>query len=188
MDEYKPDFNNINAIAYDGDLRDQLKVLHEMLGTDITDIMSEAYQFGVKFTPNAEKILKYMSGMASKLTVALMKAKKNKGTLTPEEQADFDKISSLTTVLGNLQDRLNTVINKVKDVNKLNAELTEDGSKLGEEIMDSQEQFRAIRAGINAYGFLSKDPELAYLFENEKTKKEKDEKASKDISAQQANN
>lgn len=166
MDDNIQNLNDMNAIAFDGSLRDKLKTLHDMLGDEVTDVATNAYEFGIRFNSDSEKILKYMSSIASKLTLALMKARKSKENLSPEEQEDFDKIVYLTTVLGNLQDRLNTVINLSKQINDLNFQINEASIKLADEIMDSQEKFREVRANIDAYGFLSTNPELARLFED----------------------
>ena len=174
MNADKSGFNDINAIAYNGNLRDQLQVLHEMLGVEVTDIASDATKFGLKYSSDAEEVLLYMSRMASKLTLALSDARKSKEQLTQEEQEDYDRIKSLTDVIGNLQDKLNRVIKFSKQINDLNSQMSEYSMKLGEEIMNAQAKFREVRSGINAYGFLSDNPELARLFEEQRRQEDVD--------------
>jgi hypothetical protein len=175
MTDYKPDFNSINSIAYSGNLREQLATLHEMLGVEVTDIASNASQYGIKFSSDAEKVLTYMSTVASKLTLALMEAKQSKQTLTPEEQVDYDKVKGLTAIVGNLQDKLNRLIKTMQEVNELNLKINEQGMELGNYIMDAQEEFRNVRSRINAYGFFSANPELSYLFDEQSSDKNNNE-------------
>jgi regulator of replication initiation timing len=159
--------SDVNSIAYNGNLREQLKTLHEMLGLEVTDVASGAMEFGYKFRGDAEKVIKYLSKMASQLSIALQEARRGEKTLTSQEQEDYEKIKALTAVLGNLQDKLNRVIKSTDKINLQNEKLREQGVDLAEHIMQAQDSFRSVRAGINAYGFMSQDPLLAKLFEEE---------------------
>lgn len=172
MTSNAPNLSDENSIAYNGNLREQLKTLHEMLGFEVTDVASGAMEFGYKFRGDAEKVMKYLSSMASKLSIALQEARKTKDQLSPKEQEDFEEIKALTAVLGNLQDRLNRVIKTTEDINHQNEKLREQGVDLAEHIMQAQDSFRSVRAGINAYGFMSQNPELARLFEEQNKDKQ----------------
>ncbi len=159
--------SDVNSIAYNGNLREQLKTLHEMLGLEVTDVASGAMEFGYKFRGDAEKVMKYLSRMTSQLSIALQEARRGEKALTSQEQEDYEKIKALTAVLGNLQDKLNRVIKSTDEINLQNEKLREQGVDLAEHIMQAQDSFRSVRAGINAYGFMSQDPLLAKLFEEE---------------------
>lgn len=167
MNSNAPKLSNVNSIAYDGNLREQLKILHEMLGFEVTDVASGAMEFGYKFKGDAEKVMKYLSKMASQLSIALQEARKTGKQLSSQEQEDYERIKALTAVLGNLQDKLNRVIKTTEDINQQNEKLREQGVDLAEHIMEAQDSFRSVRAGINAYGFMSEDPLLVRLFEEQ---------------------
>lgn len=162
-----PDLKSVNSIAYDASLREQLEELHKMLGLEITDVATGAMEFGIKFNGDGERVLKFLSKMASQLSIALIEAKKQKVELTVEEKEDFERIKSLTAVLGNVQDKLNRVLKTSKEILFKNEEIGKQGMDLAEYIMDAQEQFRNVRASINAFGFLSNNPELAKLFDEQ---------------------
>lgn len=168
-----PVLSDVNSIAYNGNLRDQLRVLHEMLGVEVTDVATGAMEYGGKFTTDAENLLKYFSKVASNLSLALVSTKEKKGKLTAEEQKDYENISSLVAVIGNVQDKLNRVIKTSKKATEVNNQLSEEGMSLAEYIMDAQQQFRNVRSSINAYGFLSNNPELARLFAEQNDKEGK---------------
>ncbi|HEX9804127.1 MAG TPA: hypothetical protein VGA67_00435 [Candidatus Dojkabacteria bacterium] len=168
MNDDAPNLTDKNSIAYNHNLRTQLETLHNMLGSEVTDIAGNAMEFGFKFSNDAESVLKYMSKSASQLSIALINARNKGGELTAEEQKDYDNIKSLAAILGNLQDKLNRVIKLVKNANEINAQISEQGMSFADSVVKAQEQFREVRKDINDYGFLSKNPELASLFEEQK--------------------
>ncbi|MBN2016073.1 hypothetical protein JW766_04540 [Candidatus Dojkabacteria bacterium] len=158
---------DLNTIAYDRNLRDQLARLHEMLGVEITDVASGAMEYTTKFRPSAENTLKVMSKLASDLSVALIEAKGNKKVLSEEEREDYKAIEGVAETLGNLQYKLNKLIKSVKKFNENTEELQELGFRLAQDIMDAQDQFRNVRANMNALGHMSENPHLASLFESQ---------------------
>lgn len=164
MNDNPPNLTDVNSIAYNANLRDQLKRLHDMLGVEVTDMASGAMDYGVKFAADGDALLKYMSNLASELSIALISIRKKLTVLSYEEQQDYEKIKSLTAVIGNLQDKLNRVLKLVKSANDLNQQIHTQGVELADQIMEAQDEFSKVRASINAYGFLSDNPELAQLF------------------------
>jgi hypothetical protein len=176
MDYSAPDLSGVNGIAYNDDLRAQLKQLHEMLGVELTDAATSAMEFGYKFKGNAEKVLRFMSKMAAQFSIALINTRKSLPQMSAEEQRDYESMKLLTVAIGNLQDKLNRLIKSTEEVNRLNEKIQDSGLGLAEEIMYTQEQFRKVRSEINDYGFLSKNPELANIFaEQQQEKREKDD-------------
>jgi hypothetical protein len=158
------DYKKQNTIAYDKHLREKLKTLHDMLGIEITDVAVGAMDYGLKFNPQAKEILKTLSSITSDFSVVLLNAKGNKSKLSEEEQLDYDNIKSLTAYLGNLQYKLNKIIQKAEEFNKLTVELRDMGMSCAEYIMEAQEQFRMVRANINDLAFMSADPDVAYEY------------------------
>jgi len=158
-------FKKKNTIAYDADLRKQLKHIHDLLGEDVTDVASQAMEYGFKFQPEAKSLLKAISKLTSDLSITILDAKSDKKKLNKEEQEDFDRVKGMTDVLGNLQYKMNEVIKDVGVFNKATEELYESGLDLAEEIVTSQEQFRELRSDFNAIGFLSKDPNISSLLD-----------------------
>lgn len=159
------DLQKQNAIAYNKPLREQLQIVDEMLGVEVTDIANDAIQYSIKFQINAEKVLKTMSKLAADLSILLIKAKESKKALNKDEVEDFEAIKSLTGTLGNLQFKLSRLINKTKASNEINTGISQDGLAFAESIMEAQQQFRKVRASINAFGFMSQDPDVAHLFD-----------------------
>lgn len=159
--------NQTNQISSNPTLRQQLQSLHEMLGSEITDVATDALRFGSHFSQEAEQVLRTMSEVTAKLTVALLEVKNFKQNLSTEEQADYDKIKSLVLVLGNFQDKINRLIKLSKQINKLNTQLKSSALDLTEDILITQQKFREVRSQINDYGFLSKNPNLALLLEED---------------------
>lgn len=155
-----------NGIAYDATLREQLKYLHQILGTDITDVAVSAMEYGIKFQPRGKMVLKVMSKLASDLSVALLEAKGER-KLSEEEKGHFEAVKHLVSTLGNLQFDLKKIIKKVDEVNKLVESLSKMGMKFAESIMDAQDEFKEVRANINALSWLSNNPEIAYLFDSD---------------------
>jgi|GEM_PF-1937570 len=160
------DLKKKNAIAYNRPLRDQLETVHKLLGSEITDVANTAMNYGIKFQPSAEGALKIMSKLASDLSVLLLEAKKEKESLSTEEESDYDAIKSLTDVLGNLQFELNRIVKLSKKFYEIAEELLDEGVSLGETIIEAQASFREVRIDINALGFLSRNKDIAYLFED----------------------
>ena len=148
-------FKKKNTIAYDADLRKQLKHIHDLLGEDVTDVASQAMEYGFKFQPEAKSLLKAISKLTSDLSITILDAKSDKKKLN----------KGMTDVLGNLQYKMNEVIKDVGVFNKATEELYESGLDLAEEIVTSQEQFRELRSDFNAIGFLSKDPNISSLLD-----------------------
>lgn len=165
-------FKNKNAIAYDESLRDKLKQLHNMLGAEITDVAAGAFDYGQNFNPEAKQVLKTLSSIASDLSVVLLNARKKK-TLSKEEQRDFDNVKNLTESLGNLQFKLNKIIQKAEEFKKIAQDLREMGMDCSNYIMDTQEQFRMVRANINDFSYMSVDPEIAYQYKEELAKEDR---------------
>lgn len=163
-------FKEENTIAYDKQLREKLRALHDSLGEEVTDVATAAMDYGGKFSPEAKITLKLMSELASDLSVALINAKSDKEKLSPEEQQDYENISALAENLGNLQFKLNRIIQKSEEFKKVAQELQEEGMNLAENIMDAQESFRMVRANINDLAFLSADPNVAYKYRDELAK------------------
>lgn len=157
-----------NVIAYNRPLRDQLKMVHEMLGIEITDVANEAIEFQDKFRTDAVNMLHVMSKLAADLSILLIEAKATKRRLSAGEQNDFDAIKSLTGTLGNLQFKLNNLINMSKESKRLSIEISKASLEFAENIMQAQQQFREVRAGINSLGFLSNNPDLAHMFDDAK--------------------
>jgi len=168
MNTIEENLQKQNVIAYNRPLRDQLKMVHEMLGIEITDVANEAIEFRDKFRVDAEKMLRIMSKLAADLSILLIEAKATKRRLGSSEQNDFDAIKSLTGTLGNLQFKLNNLIHMSMESKKLSIDISKASLEFAENIMQAQQQFREVRAGINSLGFLSNNPELAYMFDNEK--------------------
>lgn len=162
---FQDDLKQQNTIAYDMNLRERLKVLHQLLGEDITDIASAAMDYGIKFQPQAKDILKEVSELTSDLSVAVLEAKNDKQTLSAEEEEDARQLSEITNILGNLQFKLNKVIMAIDKFKALAEELNSVGVALAEEIVHAQEHFRDLRADFNALGFLSKNPKISMLLD-----------------------
>lgn len=161
-------FSDINSIAYNADIRDQLKTLHEMLGNEMTDIANGAAELTNRFSDQGEDLLKYMSKLTSQLSIFLINARNADTNLTEEERLDYERIKSLTNVIGNLQDKLNRVVKLLKSARDINTQVGEEGMELAELIMNAQQEFRYVRSGLNAYGFLSEDPKMANLYESQR--------------------
>lgn len=167
------DFKSENRIAYDKYLRSKLGELHDMLGVEITDVAVGAVNYGMKFNPEAKDILKTLSSITSDFSVLLVSAKGENKELTEKEQQDFNNIKKLTDYLGNIQFKLNKIIQKSEEFKKLARELEELGVGCAEYIMEAQEEFRNVRAEINDLSYLSVNPSVAYQYE-EQLKKEED--------------
>ena len=165
MDDAKSHLKGDNAIATNGNLREQLETLHEMLGLEVTEVAANALQFGSRFSAGADKVLTCLGNISSDLTIALMEARKSKKNLSDDEQKDYDEVRSLNIVIGNLQGRLNRIVRAARQVNELNLQMKQDGIGLDEEIMASQQKLREVRSGLNAIGFLSANPNLARLID-----------------------
>lgn len=161
-------FSDINSIAYNADIRDQLKTLHEMLGNEMTDISNGAMEVSNRASDQGEQLLKYMSKLTSQLSIFLINARNADTNLTEEERQDYERIKSLTNVIGNLQDKLNRVVKLLKTIREASNEIGEEGMELAQLIMNAQQEFRYVRSGLNAYGFLSEDPKMANLYESQR--------------------
>lgn len=153
-----------NGIAYNRSVRKQLKKIHDSLSMDVTDVAANASQYAIKFTPHAQETLKEVSKLSSDLTVALLNAKGDK-TLTKKEREDYKSIKQLIDILGNVQFKMNGIIQKSKKMNQIADELVDDSYELSKEIMNAQDKFRAVRKKINAYGAFSNNPRIAMLME-----------------------
>ena len=165
MSSVQKKFKKENTIAYDKNLRSQLKTIHDMLGEDVTDIASRAMEYGIEFHPKSQGVLKAISKLTSDLSVAILEAKDDKKKLSKVEQEDFEQVKTLTNLLGNLQFKINEVIKNIDKFNRVAEKLYEAGVSLAQDIMDSQEKFRMLRADFNAIGFLSDDPEISTLLD-----------------------
>lgn len=161
----KKDFQEINQVAYNSKIRYKLKDIHQLLGGEITDVASAGMQVGRSIIEKAEELREQISSLTSELTVALIELRGNEADFNKEEVEDFRNIKRITDQLGNLQFSLNHLIKKIKTYNEAADEVQEVGMDLGEQIMDSQELFRKVRADMNAFGLLSKDPETAVVFD-----------------------
>ena len=161
------DYKQKNTIAYDTYLRERLETLHHLLGTNITDVASGAMEYAYKFNPEAKEVLKTMSRLTSDLSVDLMNAKSDKKILTKEEQEDFDHIKEVVEYLGNMQFKLNKIIQKSKELQNISVELNDLGISFTNDILDAQEKFRSIRADINDFGIMSEDQKTASSFEKQ---------------------
>lgn len=169
-----PNLADINSIAYNEDIRNQLKTLHEMLGNEMTDIANGAMELTNRFSDQGDDLLKYMSKLTSQLSIFLINARNADSNLSEEEKQDYERIKSLTNVIGNLQDKLNRVVKLLKSARDINTQVGEEGMELAENIMNAQQEFRSVRSGINAYGFLSEDPKMANLFESQREAKQRE--------------
>ena len=164
----EPDISELkkkNTVAYNKPLRDQLEAIHQMLGTDVTDIANSAMQYSIRFNPDAEETLSKMSKLASDLSVLLLEVKSQKKELNEEEKHDYDAMKKIADILGNLQFEINQIVKISKKFKDIAADLLEKGTALGMSIINAQEVFRNVRIDINALGFLSQNKEIAYLFE-----------------------
>lgn len=161
------DFKNKNTIAYDISLRSKLGQLHDMLGVEITDVAVGAMEYGSKFSPETKDILKTLSSVTSDLSVVLMEAKGSKKELSPSEKEDFDNVKSLIEYLGNLQFKLNKIIQKVSEFNTVAQEMKDLGMDCAEYTMTAEKQFKTVRARINDLDYLSADPSIAHTFKKE---------------------
>lgn len=155
-----------NAIAYNTKLRDQLKRLHEMLGDEITDLVSGTLGDKNSFFPKAKKIIKDLSELTAQLSLILIEAKKTKTKLTQEEERDYQMITELTDSLGNLQYQLNKLLKNMHGTQDVEV-FTTESLKVMEQITTIQEKFRSVRSQINDFGHLSNNPEIAVMFKNE---------------------
>lgn len=155
-----------NAIAYDKPLRDYLKELRNTLSEGLMDISVSAMKQGTEYKFKAIEQLKFMSGLTSELSVALIKAKGEK-KLDTQEQEQFDSIKELTNTLGNLQFSLNSIIMDFNKMEKLGDKISKEGEDLMNSVVDVQAKLMTIRADINDLGFFSKNSELAHLFDEQ---------------------
>lgn len=163
MTRKTPDLKTINTIAYDKPLRDYLKQLHDMLGEGVTDIASNAMEFAYKYRTDASDYLKLMSQLTSELSIVLIQAKGDK-KLDEEEQRHFDAIKGLAETLGNLQFKINKIIEDLRKLDKLADKVSEEGAELANSVIDAQAEFRAVRSDINDLNVFSRNPRLANLF------------------------
>lgn len=176
-----PDLKTVNTIAYDKPLRDYLKQLHDMLGEGVTDIASNAMEFAYKYRTDAADYLKFMSQLTSELSVALLEAKGDK-KLDEEEQRHFDGIKGLAETLGNLQLKINKIIQDLKKLDNLADLVSEEGASLANEVIEAQAQFRTVRSDINDLNVFSRNPRLANLF-----RQQTEEKAAKAAKSKKSN-
>lgn len=166
MNSDSPNLKNINTIAYDKTLREQLEELHNSLGEGITDVAAQATQFITKYKEDAVKQLKFMSKLTADLSVALIQARGDK-ELNAEEQNEFEAIEKLADALGNLQFRINRLIMDITKMENLSEQISDEGTVLLEAIIEAQTSMMATRADINDLGFFSNNPELAHLFDKQ---------------------
>lgn len=139
-----------------------------MLGNEMTDISNGAMEVSNRASDQGEQLLKYMSKLTSQLSIVLINARNADTNLTEEERQDYERIKSLTNVIGNLQDKLNRVVKLLKTIREASTEIGEEGMELAQLIMNAQQEFRYVRSGLNAYGFLSEDPKMANLYESQR--------------------
>ncbi len=157
----KQNLQEINQIAYNPEIRERLQKIHEMLGAEVTDLASAGMNIGMRVVDNARKLREEISSLTSDLTIALMDIRGAEGSLNQEEKDDFENVRELTEQLGNLQFKINALIKKTVKYNEVASEVQEAGMDLATNIMDTQDKFRKVRADLNAYGVLSKDPDVA---------------------------
>lgn len=162
------DFKTKNTIAYDMFVRDRLETLHRLLGEDVTDVADGAMEYGYKFIPESKNVLKEVSKLTSDLSLSLMNAKHDKKALTSEEEQDYKEMKDLIDDLGNMQFKLNKVIQKIETLKKDASELVTLSTSFAQDIINAQEKFRNIRIDINDYGFLSSDPKIAHQISDQK--------------------
>lgn len=152
-----------NAIAYNRKLRSQLRNLHEMLGDEITDLVTGELGDPDTFFTEAQKVIKTLSELTANLSVLLLKVKESKKELSAEEERDYHMIEELTDALGNLQYEIHMLIKHMQQSQKIKT-FTAESLRVIDKIVETQEKFRAVRAQINNFGYMSKNPEIAALF------------------------
>ena len=159
------DYESVNKISYNKNLRQKLEEAHKFLGLEVTDVIDASTGDREDFIRSAQNVLKMMSKFASDLSVALFEA--GKGHLNWKEAVEADKVGKIAEMLGNLQFELNKVIKYAEEQGAETAKIIEMISDFGSSVMKAQEEFRSVRASMNALGYLSDNPRLAYLFKGE---------------------
>ncbi len=135
---------------------------------EIEDLTKELGNFLYRYTrlvnniesqeKRINKIIKLCNPLMDKITVFIQcfNLKKN----------NDQNLKNLVTFLGNLNFNINKTLILIQEYKKESQKTNKQSFELTKGIMELQSKFRIVRANINDLSFISKDPEIAYKFNN----------------------